>query len=216
RGGLLIVDKEEIIYGLFGSPYSTLKAFDQSGEEKWALPLSILQWYGHISLGGDGTIYVAGREKVYAIGLPDTTSPTVSGVSPGDGATDVTVDTVVTATFSEAMDSSTITTESFTLAGSEVSGTVTYNSDTYTATFTPDANLDYNHEYTATLTRAITDAAGNPLAESYTWSFTTEPAPGDTTAPTAVTDLGTVDITSFGRMCDWVSCFGGAVLICYT
>jgi len=103
----------------------------------------------------------------------DTTPPTISSVSPEDTATDVNVSTNITATFSEAMDSSTITTDSFTLAGSPVSGTVTYDPSAYTATFTPDANLDYNYAYTATLTTAITDLAGNPLAEPYTWSFTT-------------------------------------------
>jgi hypothetical protein len=88
------------------------------------------------------------------------------------------------------MDSSTITTDSFTLAGtpgrgwqeippippteSMVSGNLTYDSDTYTATFTPDANLGYNHEYTATLSTAITDKAGNSLTEEYSWRFTTE------------------------------------------
>jgi parallel beta-helix repeat protein len=113
------------------------------------------------------------RFENYEIG-EDTTPPTVTTVSPEDSAPDVAIDTVVTATFSEAMDSSTITTDSFTLAGSAVSGTVTYDSDTYTATFTPDANLEYNHEYTATLSTAITDKAGNPLAEEYSWRFTTE------------------------------------------
>ena len=108
---------------------------------------------------------------------PDTTPPTVTTVSPQNGAPDVAIDTVVTATFSEAMDSSTITTDSFTLAGSAVSGTVTYDSDTYTATFTPDADLEYNHEYTATLSTAITDKAGNPLAEAKIWSFTTQSGP---------------------------------------
>ena len=31
--------------------------------------------------------------------------------------------------------------------------------------------------YTASLSAAITDAAGNPLAAEYTWSFTTVPVP---------------------------------------
>ena len=108
--------------------------------------------------------------------VPDTTPPTVSSVSPDDGATDVEIDTTVTATFSEAMDSSTITTNSFTLTGSEVTGTLTYDSNTHTATFTTDAKLDYAHEYTATLSTDITDEAGNPLTEPYTWSFTTQSA----------------------------------------
>jgi hypothetical protein len=85
------------------------------------------------------------------------------------------VDTVVTATFSEAMNASTITTGSFTLkvGTTPVSGSVSYNSGTYTATFTPSANLSHNTTYTATLSTAITDAAGNPLASAYSWSFTT-------------------------------------------
>jgi len=122
-------------------------------------------------------------------GGEDTTPPTIVSTSPEDGATDVAIDTVVTATFSEAMDSSTINTDSFTLAGGAVAGTLTYDSDTYTATFIPDANLDYDHEYAATLNTAITDEAGDPLAEPYTWSFTTESAPADTIPPDAVTDL---------------------------
>jgi hypothetical protein len=54
---------------------------------------------------------------------------------------------------------------------------VAYDPATYTATFTPDADLDYNHTYTATVSTAIKDVAGNPLAEVYSWSFTTQSAP---------------------------------------
>jgi len=111
------------------------------------------------------------------VNVGDATPPTVSSVSPEDSAAEVDVDTVVTATFSEAMDSSNINASSFTLAGSAVLGTVTYNPATYTATFTPDADLEYDHEYTARLSTTITDLAGNPLAEPYIWSFTTEPPP---------------------------------------
>jgi parallel beta-helix repeat protein len=134
-------------------------------------------WDNPYSINSDNDNYpLVERFENYEIG-PDTTPPTVTTVSPGEGAPDVTIDTVVTATFSEAMDSSTITTDSFTLAGSAVSGTVTYDSDTYTAIFTPDANLEYNHEYTATLSTDITDKAGNPLAEAKIWSFTTQSGP---------------------------------------
>jgi len=105
----------------------------------------------------------------------DATAPTVSSTSPSDGATDVALTTVVTATFSEAMDESTITTGSFTLlaGATPVSGIVSYASGTYTATFTPDANLAESTEYTASLSTAITDSAGNPLGATYSWSFTT-------------------------------------------
>jgi len=107
----------------------------------------------------------------------DTTPPTVSSTSPVADATDVAVGSNITATFSEAMDESTITTTgSFTVAG--VSGSVSYNSVTYTATFNPASNLAYETIYTASLSTAITDAAGNPLASTYSWSFTTEDNPG--------------------------------------
>jgi hypothetical protein len=105
----------------------------------------------------------------------DTTPPTVVRTSPRDGATGVAVKTKVTATFSEAIAASTITTSSFTLDG--VLGSVSYNSGTYTATFTPSANLAYSTTYTATLSTAITDLADNHLASAYTWSFRTEAKP---------------------------------------
>jgi len=105
----------------------------------------------------------------------DTTPPSVTSTSPEADATGVAVDTVITATFSEAMDESTITTSSFTL--DSVAGSVSYDSVTYTATFTPSADLAYSTTYTATLSTAITDTAGNPLAAEYSWSFTTTSAP---------------------------------------
>jgi len=97
------------------------------------------------------------------------------------------------------MDVATITTGSFTVAG--VSGSVSYNSVTYTATFNPSANLAYETTYTASLSTAITDAAGNPLASTYSWSFTTEAestvVPGDANGDGSVNAL---DITKVERI----------------
>ena len=52
----------------------------------------------------------------------DTTTPTVSSTSPAGSATGVGVSSAISATFSEDMDSSTITTSTFTLSSSSVSG----------------------------------------------------------------------------------------------
>jgi len=123
-----------------------------------------------------------------AVSGEDTTPPTVSSVSPVADATGVAVGTTVSVTFSEAMSTATITTSSFTL--DSVAGSVSYDSGTYTATFTPSANLAENTTYTATLSTAITDVAGNPLA-AYSWSFTT----GDFTAPTVSSTLPVADAT---------------------
>ncbi|MGM0431436.1 MAG: ice-binding family protein [Spirochaetota bacterium] len=108
-------------------------------------------------------------------GGSDTTAPTVTSTSPEDKATGVTTDAIITATFSEEMDNTTIDTDSFTLyAGtSQISGTVTYNTDDLTASFTPGANLATGTTYTATITTAVTDTAGNAMEEKKIWTFTT-------------------------------------------
>ncbi len=103
----------------------------------------------------------------------DVTPPTMSGNSPLNNATSVAVNSVVTATFSESMNSTTISSTSFTLkqGTTSVTGTVSYTGTT--ATFTPGAALAGNTLYTATITTAAKDMAGNALASNVTWSFTT-------------------------------------------
>jgi len=129
-------------------------------------------------------------DSVSVVGV-DETPPEVVSTSPAADEPDVAIDTAVSVTFNEAMDESTITTGSFTLDG--VSGSVSYDSGTYTATFTPGTDLDEATTYTATLSTAITDAASNPLASAYSWSFTTVAA--DTTPPTVVSTSPAADAT---------------------
>ncbi len=117
----------------------------------------------------------------------DTTPPTITLTSPADADVNVTLNKAVSATFSEAMDPVTITAAgTFTLAvagvgGADVPGTVTYDALTNIATFTPAANLTASTQYTATITTAAKDLAGNALAGGLVpdpWSFTTGLAPG--------------------------------------
>ncbi|AMV73759.1 repeat-containing protein [Desulfuromonas sp. DDH964] len=114
---------------------------------------------------------------------PDTTAPTVTLTVPINGATGVAIGNNLSATFSEAMDPLTLTNLSFSLAsgGTAVAGSVTYAG--VTAIFNPATDLAFNTTYTATVTTAATDLAGNPLASNHVWSFTTGAAP-DTLAPT--------------------------------
>lgn len=100
---------------------------------------------------------------------PDTTSPTITATYPADGAVNVRVDTVITATFSENMQAASINDTTFIIQG--VPGTVSYASRT--ATFTPDSDLNSNTVYTATITTGAKDAAGNALKANYIWDFTT-------------------------------------------
>jgi hypothetical protein len=116
------------------------------------------------------------------VAAPDTTSPQVVSTTPTNNATGVAINGAITAVFSEALDCATVTATSFTLdGGAPVAGGV--NCTGTTVTFTPSSNLANDTGHTATLTTAITDVAGNPLASNYVWSFTTAAAP-DTTAPT--------------------------------
>ena len=102
-------------------------------------------------------------------------APVVTGETPASGATGVATNTEVTATFNQAVQASSITTTTFTLknsSGTAVAATVAYNSSTDTATLTPSAALAYGTTYTATVSGAE-DTAGDPMARSVTWSFTT-------------------------------------------
>ena len=118
---------------------------------------------------------------------PNTTAPTITLTSPANAATGVALNAAVNATFSTAMNPLTITTPgTFTLAvagvnGAAVTGTVTYNSQTNIATFTPSANLTASTDYTATVSNAAQDLSGNALVAGLVpnpWSFTTGLAAG--------------------------------------
>ncbi|MGQ9780184.1 MAG: cellulase family glycosylhydrolase [Bacillota bacterium] len=101
----------------------------------------------------------------------------VSAVSPSPGAIDALWTKPATATFSKAINPSSLTTNSFRLLRGEtpVSGRVSYNSSTRTASFLPDSPLRPNEQYTAILTSAIADTSGGHLTADYSWSFTTMP-----------------------------------------
>jgi hypothetical protein len=105
--------------------------------------------------------------------VTDATPPTVQSVTPGVNAASVAVNSKVTVSFSEAMNSSTITTASINLkqGNTVIAGAVSYSANV--ATFTPSAALTGGTVYTATVTTAVKDAAGNALAATYTWNFTT-------------------------------------------
>src|SRR6185436_9413542 len=95
--------------------------------------------------------------------------------------TNVATSTAVSATFSEAIDTTTLV---FTLTdnlGNPVAGAApTYNAATRVATFTPSSALAQGVTNTASIRAA--DVAGNLMASATTWTFTT--VPPDLTPPT--------------------------------
>jgi len=116
------------------------------------------------------------------------TAPTVTSNTPANGATGVARDGDVSATFSEAMDPATLTVTSFTLtsgaAAEPVIGTVAYADSR--AVFLPAAPLALGGTFTATITTAARNPAGEALATQQRWTFTT----GETAVPGLAVDLG--------------------------
>ncbi len=105
----------------------------------------------------------------------DTFPPMVVFTTPQLYSVEVPITTHLTATFTEPMDPLTINELTFTLKQglTPVTGTVTYDALTYTATFVPDAPLGLNLPYDATITTGAKDVAGNALGGGYGWNFTT-------------------------------------------
>lgn len=110
---------------------------------------------------------------------PATSSLTVTNLVPSQGATGVAIDTVVSATFSQGIDEATLD-GAFTLSGGgeTVDGTLVYNAGNRTATFTPDANLAFGTQYTATIAGTVATDDGIALGGTASWSFTTVPEGG--------------------------------------
>lgn len=120
--------------------------------------------------------------------------PAVTATTPADGATSVVRPATAQATFSRAMNPSTITAGSFTLSGpsGSVAATVTYDLTSQTAMLTPSSSLAYSTHYTARLSTSILAGDGTPLAAAFSWSFTTlDPPPPPTATAITPTDGST-------------------------
>ncbi|HEX5474874.1 MAG TPA: N,N-dimethylformamidase beta subunit family domain-containing protein [Vicinamibacterales bacterium] len=131
---------------------------------------------------------------------PDTSAPSVTGVSPAAGATGVPVETGVTAAFSKSMLGSSIGSATFDLrdaSGQAVAATVSYADATHTATLTPAASLAAGAAYPATVhggsvAPVVTDSSGNPLPASVSWSFTTASGGSTSNCPCSIWSSATV------------------------
>ena len=119
---------------------------------------------------------------------PIALAPMVLSTIPANLTTNVPLNQIVSATFSEPMNPATIDSANFTLnvtGGATVAGIVAYAAVGNTLTFTPTANLAPSTQYTATISTGVTNLSGTPLANAYIWTFTTGTAP-DTTPPQLV------------------------------
>jgi hypothetical protein len=109
----------------------------------------------------------------------DTSPPTVSGVSPANGASGVSVTSQVTVTFSEAIDPATVSASTIELrdpVNSLVPAMVIYDGVKQTATLIPLSLLANSAAYTVIIlggSGGVKDLAGTPMANDFICSFTT-------------------------------------------
>lgn len=115
----------------------------------------------------------------------DAIAPTVTSTDPINATPSVPLNKVVSVRFSEFMDPLTISDATFSISNgaANVAGVISYTGTT--AVFSPTANWVGSTTYTATVTTAAKDLAGNALANNYTFTFTT-----GTTSSQPVVNLG--------------------------
>jgi hypothetical protein len=130
----------------------------------------------------------------FATGLTaNLVAPTITLTVPASAAVAVPINQTISATFSTAMDPTTITNATFTVAvagvgGAPVNGTVSYDPASQIATFAPLANLAADTQYTATISNLALDLTGNALSTTTgaapdPWNFTTSAVVGAGQAP---------------------------------
>lgn len=101
----------------------------------------------------------------------DTTGPSVIFTDPPDGATNVTLNSLITITWDEDVDCTTVNTTSVTV---DTGGWALSSCSGDTAEFTTSGQVA-NTTYTVTVKKTITDVVGNPMTDDYVFSYTTAP-----------------------------------------
>ena len=127
--------------------------------------------------------------------------PSVTSTYPVNHAVGVLTNSIITASFSRAMNPATVTTATFTTenGATPVSGTVTYAGTM--ASFTPTVNLMNNTLYTAVISKGVISSGGtsdldDTLAGNYSWTFTTGPV-GVAISPQSTTlDISTPNVSN--------------------
>ena len=178
-----------------------MKAFQIycSRTRMWSLAL-LLSSVAAVGGASDGDY---GRDERRG-GNNDRSAPTVSAAVPANNASGVPVQTkIITVAFSKAMNPTTLTPASFTLAcpaRTGLTGAVTYLAAGNVAMLTLPAthNLPAGIECTATVTTGAKDTRGTPLARNFVWKFTTGLA-ADASAPSVSSTAPVANATGVKR-----------------
>ena len=104
-------------------------------------------------------------------------SPRVLSASPGPGASEIPTSTVINAVFDIDLDPATIAESTVTLTRqspiADVPGTLSYDTATRTASFTPATRLEPDESYRLTVSTKVKSAKGAALATTFNTTFTT-------------------------------------------
>jgi M6 family metalloprotease-like protein len=156
---------------------------NSNGTTNWGSKVSFNAVAGinyRIAVGDAGGL----RENTFTLEVIDKASPKVTSTTPANNAKGIARGANIKATFSEAMEASTINTATFKLkkAGTTtfLGATITYDPATRRATLDPNNNLQSGKTYVATVTTGAQDEAGNSLDQdsslvgnqTKSWKFT--------------------------------------------
>ena len=145
-------------------------------------PLSYSTQYTVTIVGGTSGIkdtFNSTLPVAYTSNFTTITPPSVSSITPGASATNVSVSSAISVVFGQAMNAATLTAANLKLQdsiGAQVATTISYNAGTRTATLTPTAPLANSTGYTVVVvggTSGVRDSSGNALSATVTSAFTT-------------------------------------------
>lgn len=123
-------------------------------------------------------------------GDPVTAGPTITSTVPVDGATGVSPNAPIMVAFSKPMNPATINANTFvvsSVSSGAVAGTIDYQEETRTAIFVLSKSLNPSTDYTVTITTAVQDQTGVPLAQEKKWSFKAGGSGAVDTTPPSIT-----------------------------
>lgn len=146
-------------------------------------PVAFLAGMVVLSLAGcGGSVKYIPTPPPPAVVVPSTL-PFVLFSTRSDSTVDAAVNTDIVAVFSEPLDPASVTAAAVTVKGDDsalVTGTVSYDAARNAIVFKQAADLGAQR-YTATIAPTVKDAAGNAMAQAYSWKFTVNAARRDTT-----------------------------------
>jgi hypothetical protein len=186
------------------NPGATLRIYDENLIQKGSVWIDSLEPRSVVAQNLEAGVHYIKVELYYRLFSYILSTTFVSG-TPGAprviatypaGNSAVSIQDFVTATFSEIMNPSTITSTTFILknqSGVTIRGTVGYVGTV--ASYYPDDPMEVGQRYTATITTGVQNTDGTAMASAYTWSFTVGTSDVDIVVKGDVNADGHVDLS---------------------